>query len=611
MISRHLLRSLVLIVLLSSATFAQTPATSPSPQTDEQRKAQQELQAKALNLLEDVIKDSESFKHAENRIRLKAASANVLWSHDETRARTLFKEAIASFVALLKNQDSDDASANPRMFGASGSLRREFLQMLAQRDARMAREFLRATRQQEGQTASTREALIDQPLEIHLARQIAATDPKQALEIAEESLSGGFSYELPQLISDLRQKDPEGASKLASQVVTKLRTENLESNHMARQTAMSLLREATQTTTENEGQGVKAAPPLLDQATTRELIEIMAAEALRPSSTSTDLLAALQEMLAAVEKYAPTRAAQVRRKMEQKGAVADKTTDEEEAELEAMNAVLSRNRYTAVFENGSAEELLAEAAKAPEELREMLYRQAAAKMMEEGDIDRARQLINERVKDPGERKQILSSMEEMASFKAIEQGKIEQGRKLLATLRTNEERVMLLAQLALSASLKGDKKIALQLLDEARELLPGRAKNFTQLGAQVSVARAYAPLDAARSLAILEPVVDQLNELLAAAVVLGAFITEEIIKDDEIMMEPLNMISNEVFVNYLGDVNALANADFERTKALADRFLRDEIRIAARLLIAQSILSPKPKGMPGVPTLRRTATRID
>ena len=224
----------------------------------------------------------------------------------------------------------------------------------------------------------------------------------------------------------------------------------------------------------------------------------------------------------------------------------------------------------------------------------MLYQRAATKMMEEGNADRARQTINERIKDPDQRKVLLSQLDDMATLKAAEQGKIEQTRKMLATLANNEERVMLLSQLATGLAAKGDKKVALQLLDEARAMLPGRAKNFTQLGAQVAVARAYAPLDAARSLAILEPVVDQLNELLAAAVVLGAFITEELIKDDEIMMEPLNMISTEVFVYYMGDVNALATADFERTKALADRFLRDEIRITARLLLAQSLLSPKP-----------------
>jgi hypothetical protein len=35
---------------------------------------------------------------------------------------------------------------------------------------------------------------------------------------------------------------------------------------------------------------------------------------------------------------------------------------------------------------------------------------------------------------------------------------------------------------------------------------------------------------------------------------------------------------------------ALANADFSRTKALADRFQRNELKIMARLLIAHSIL---------------------
>jgi hypothetical protein len=227
-------------------------------------------------------------------------------------------------------------------------------------------------------------------------------------------------------------------------------------------------------------------------------------------------------------------------------------------------------------------------------MREMLYARAIQKMMEEGDAERARQLINERVKDPAQRKQMLAGLDEVVAVKEAEQGNVEKTRKILATLRTNEERVMMLAQLADGAAAKGEKKIALQLLDEARGMMGGRAKNFKQLGAQLMVARAYAPLDASRSLAILEPVVDQLNELLAAAIVLGGFMTEEIVQDDEIMMSPLAMISTELAASdYLSDVSTLARADFERTKALADRFLRDEIRISARLLLAQSILLPQ------------------
>ncbi|HKR02847.1 MAG TPA: hypothetical protein VJT09_19370 [Pyrinomonadaceae bacterium] len=581
---KHLHRSLILLLLFTSLTLAQTPAPAKTPQTDEQRKAEQTLKAKALLLLEDVIKDSESFKHAENRIRVRALAANVLWEQDETRARALFKEVMASLVDLLNNPEPGEQPEGGRIFEGPQQLRAELLQILAQRDARLAREFLRASRPQGAQPRTAREALPDQPLEMNLAVQFASTDPKQALEIGEEALSRGLSYELPQLIVALREKDPEAAAKLAGETVAKIRSEKLESSHVARQVAYALLREAAKAP-EGDGKSTKSSQPLLDQATLRELSEMIAAEALRSSPINDELLGAVQEMMPEIEKYTPERAAQLRRKVE-----AQKVASGEGGENNEQN---NWAKYQSLFEKGSAEELINAAASVPPEMRGTFYQVAASKLMEAGDEARARQLINEHVKEPEQRKYMLAQLDEMVAYKAAEQGKLEQTRKMLAALRTNEERVMLLAQLATGAADKGDKKTALQLLEEARAMMPGRAKNFTQLGALLAVARAYAPLDASRSLAILEPVVDQLNELLAAAIVLGGFMTEEIIKDDEIMMEPLSAVFNEFFVRYLGDLSALARADFERTKALADRFQRDEIRIIARLLIVQSILAPQ------------------
>jgi hypothetical protein len=597
MISKNLLRSLIILLLFSLPAFSQTP--TPTPQTEEQRKAQQVLRAKALNLLEDVIKDSESFKHAENRVRVRALAANVLWENDQARARSIFKEVTASLVDLLNNQEPSEQQERPRMFEGLNQLRREILEMLAQRDARLARDFLRATRQPGARPTNAREMLPDQQLEMNLATQFAATDPKQALEIGEENLSRGLSYEMPQLINALREKDSEAAAKLASEVVAKLRTEKLDSSHVARRVALELLRTATQTP-DAEEKNAKTMTPLLDQAALRELTELIVSEALRPSA-NLEFLGSLQEMMPVVEKYAPARIAQLRRKLEPQ-----KSLNGESAETANPQ---NWGKYSAMFEKGSLDELLTAAPDAPQGIREMLYQRAATKLIEEGDADRARLVINERVKDPEQRKQMLAHLDELSAYKAAEQGKIEQTRKMLAALRTNEERIILLAQLATGAAAKGEKKIALQLLDEARGMMPSRAKNFTQLGAQLAVARAYAPLDAARSLSILEPVVDQLNELLAAAVVLGGFITEEIILDDEIMMEPLAMISNEIFARYLGDLSALSRADFERTRALADRFQRDEIRIFARLLVAQSILAAQqtpPRSMMIMPTSTTT-----
>jgi hypothetical protein len=595
MISYRISRLLLLLLLLGTTAFAQTPAPS-SPLNDDQRKAQKELQGKAISLLDDVVKDSESFKHAENRIRVRAAAANILWDHDEARARLLIKEAMASLADLLKNLETGDAPENLKTFEGPRQLRGEILTMLGQRDPRLAREFLRATRGPGPQPGTVRTASPDQQIENNLAMQMASVDPKGAVEMVEENLSGGLSYDLPQILSALHQKDPEAASKLAGEVLTRIRAENLESNHVARQVAVALLRDANEAQGGEGGDAAKAATPILDQQALRDLTELIAAEALRSSSSAgPELLNYLREMMPVVERYAPARAAQLKRKFGPQATADEKGAGEKVADDADFPGIGSMNerRYSELLEKGSVDELLAEAAKAPEGVREAMYQQAVMKLMEDGEEPRARQLIDERIKDPEQRKQMLSQLDDLAVRKAAEQGKVEQTRKLLATLRTNEERVMALAQLASGAAAKGEKKVALQLLEEARGMMGGRAKNFNQLGAQLEVARAYAQLDASRSLAILEPIVGQLNELLAAAIVLGGFMTEEIVNDDEIMMGPLAIITTEIFVRYLGDVKTLAAADFERTKALADRFLRDEIRISARLLIAQSILSPR------------------
>ena len=578
MISKHLLRPLLLMLVLAAPSLAQEATDGGA--------AQQELRQKALSLLEDVIKDSELFRHAENRIRVRAAAANALWDQDPARARLIFKEVMAGLADLLNNLDAGDEPSRPRMVEGPRQLRRELLGVLARRDPRLARELLRTTRSEEaGARVPRGDVLADRPLELSLAAQIAETDPGQALEIAEETLPGGLSYELSGLLNVLQSKDPATAARLASQIVVKLRTEKLAESDVARQVAVSVLRLAAQTPAD-DGKGPKSAPPLLDAQAMSELIERLAAEALRPNSTSPELLGVLLELMPTVEKYAPARAAQLRRRTQGKEAAGEVA--------QVIPAVDSDwNKYQPVLEKGTIDEILAAAADAPEGMRDMFYQHAARKVLEEGDAARARQIINEHVKEPSQRKHMLAELDEQATYLAARQGNLEQARKLIATLRTNEERVLALVQLAEGAAGKGDKKLALALLDEAQELTSGRAKNSKQLLSQVAVARAYGQLDAARALSILEPVVDQLNELLAAGVVLGAFFVEELVQDDEIMMEPLTSIAGEIANTYLGDLAALAHADFDRTRALADRFQRPEVRSIMRLLVAQSVLTAR------------------
>ena len=121
MIPRHLLRTLFLTLLVAAPALAQEEVSPPPPEAARASAAQQELKLKALGLLEDVIKDSELFRHAENRLRVRAAAANVLWDHDQARARLLFKEVTAGLADLLNNQEAGDEPEHSRSCRGRGN----------------------------------------------------------------------------------------------------------------------------------------------------------------------------------------------------------------------------------------------------------------------------------------------------------------------------------------------------------------------------------------------------------------------------------------------------------------------------------------------------------
>ncbi len=589
-------------------------------------------------MLDEIIAESQTLRITGNRLRVKLVAANLLWPHNEARSRVLFKEVSASLIEMNNEIDRTDPESGNKI-QQMAQLRQAMLQLLARRDAALAREFLRATRQSPA-TASTetvqttnrryRQPDEERQMELSLASELAATDPKQALQIARENLSKGFSYELIGILNQLQQKDQEAAAKLASDIMTKLRTENLETNQEAANMAINLLRmavnppalssaAATQTLSANAnttsvittnsngstltatattstsnsnnanstGATTKNTTPILDQAAIKDLVEMIAAAAVNNTGNYPMLLMSLRDMMPIVEKYAPARVPALRRKLAASNAVRDAETYEGS----------EFGKYRGLMENGTTEEILEAASKAPPEMREWLYQMAVSKAKTQGELDRARQIISERVTDPAQRARMLLELDRQVLVAAAAQGKLDQVRQMISRLRSNEERAGALVMLATTIAQRGDKKTALQLLDEARGMTSVRAKNSKQLMTQLAVAKAYVSLDPSRSFTILEPMVDQLNELIAAGALLGGFFAEEFVQDDEIAMDAMSMMLGSLAsTEYAGDLATLAGADFERTKALADRFQRPEVRVIARLLIAQSTLSDQQSG---------------
>ncbi|HEX8422394.1 MAG TPA: hypothetical protein VF634_03240, partial [Pyrinomonadaceae bacterium] len=236
---------LLTFALSADAAVAQQPTAAPSPaaKTEEPTAEALELEGKALALLDEVIGETPSLKLVENRIRLQSNAAELLWPRNQERAREIFNAATVDLAAVMNSVEPDDPQYNNLSSGA-WQLRQRMLSTIAQYDPKLALEFLRATRPATPPAPSgTNFRQPDQELmlEAQLAQQIAARDPQQALRLAEEILSRGLSSNLLPLLDQLRTRDPEGAARLLSGMVKKLRGANFSTDYEAVNIANYLL----------------------------------------------------------------------------------------------------------------------------------------------------------------------------------------------------------------------------------------------------------------------------------------------------------------------------------------------------------------------------------
>jgi hypothetical protein len=235
---------------------------------------------------------------------------------------------------------------------------------------------------------------------------------------------------------------------------------------------------------------------------------------------------------------------------------------------------------------GSAEALLTAAKSAPEQMQSRVYQRAAARALEEGNSDLARQIANDHLEGAASTS-ILKRVEFRQLAVKAEATRLEDLGATLDKLRSDADRIDLLVQLSVG-NRKDNPKLAIQLLDQARQLTSRRAVSYQQFEQQLKVAEAFRELEPSRSFEVLEPGISQLNELLSAAVVLSGF-EVNLFREGELPLESRNNLSRMI-TRYGQMLGALAKTDFGRAQALADRFQLTEPRILARLSIVKGLL---------------------
>jgi hypothetical protein len=195
-----------------------------------------------------------------------------------------------------------------------------------------------------------------------------------------------------------------------------------------------------------------------------------------------------------------------------------------------------------------------------------------------------------------QRRQMLAQIENQLIDMAINQENIADARQMLSRVKAIERRVQILIRLATARVGKGDKKGALELLDEARTAVDAAQPGSGQLLSQLQLAQSYSTLDPDQSFAIIQPLIARTNELIAAAAVLDGF-DLRYLKDGEWISPGSNMLGN-VVSNLNLTLSMLARLDFDRARSAADQVERPELRLGAELEIARAVLSGRVTNLP-------------
>jgi hypothetical protein len=292
--------------------------------------------------------------------------------------------------------------------------------------------------------------------------------------------------------------------------------------------------------------------------------------------TSRRLLTSLQQILPQIDQYLPSRAQAVRQKMTELG-ISDRTS---QPRPDVFAQIAQGNP------NVTAESLLQAAPSMPTQMQPRVYQQAASRAMDEGNMDLARQIANDRLQGNA-RNTVLRRIELRELAKKAESSRMEEVRVELSRLANDNERLDLLLQIAGDVA-KDNPKMATQVLEEAKQLTSRRATSYDNFEQQLKVANAFATVDPARSFEVLDPGISQLNELLNAAAVLNGF-ELNIFRDGELPLQGGNGLTATIS-RYGQTLALLARSDFERSEMIAGHFQLPEPRIMTRLSIVQGLL---------------------
>ncbi len=571
--------ALFLAFLLSvpAGIIAQDEKT-PTPEEKKEK-----LEQAAIAFLRETYSDVGNMRSLENRISFTAELAALLWYKDQRGGAAMFGAAVNDFKQLLAvydgqinsmappDDDDDlyagipflgeptDRSRIERKFNTALGVRQQIAMSIAEHEPELAYNFFYdsvslITNPKFREDIETSNEQYEQ----QLLSRIATSDAKRAAELAKRSLGKGVTSTHIRILRKLHSKDPEAAPAFGNELLNRLKSTSSEELQVPVVRSLLSLGDSTAT----PGKDGKSATPIYSVGKLVELGDILARAILEIEVTEDSDL----PDLTLVEKYAPSRAVQIKARYAASGP-------KNSTRKVAVTGMPPPPPPKPMPISATGTGIGSSEPSSPAELRREARTKEMTEMMAEVETLGDGELPKE------ERERIIAK-----------------AREILGRTKSKSQKIGGLATLAGSVAKIGDKRLAAEIMLEAERLVERNPKNYMDLMNSFAFAAGQAVVDPDKAFPIFSDLIVRSNELISAVVTIAEFVdvNEEVIAEGEFQVGAFGGQMIQGFIRGAGVADSatkiLIDADFEKTKALTNRFDRAELRILSKVMLLRTIL---------------------
>jgi len=542
-----------LLILILAALV---PAKAFSQQVDDKQKA--------YKLLESLAEQIGSLQSGENRARMGSNIALSLWTHNEPRAREIFASVTKEINAGLGPDEKDPDPVRTRQVFLK--LREDNALRIGALDPEWALQFLKETRRDD---IYIRDEDVNE-LNLRLAMVVAGKNPDLALRLGRESLKQGVSQSQLILMYVLNKVSRHHASALLAEMVKIAPNQSIANMEKHEQFYFMLAQDVE--------------PTLGRDPAFRELMNYFIDVALRVGcgrknqfdNNSYYFCYRLGVVVPLMEKVDPKRVAPLKHLARKPGFPYEWTPE--------------LNHYADVYQTGSVDDLIAMNSTYPE-FSDVGQIYAIRKLIDAGDFERARKLLNELKWQEASSKE-LAVKEIDAAQRIVNEDTSPELFARAKELRDESEAFHYLFRMATDIGPKNP-QTTLKLLDRASEYLDKVPAEKWQTQWQIGIAVRYCQVKSDRCFTMMEPIIQKLNDLVTAAAKLDGF-DNRYLRNGEWNMTAEGGVGS-LLTMLAQNAVYFALCDFDRAIALTSQFERREIRMMAQLRLAQGLLTGPPK----------------